>query len=38
MNLKIKLYSDYVKQFSAEGNDALIDGLFGTEGFRTRTW
>ncbi len=37
-NLKIKLYSDYVNQFSAGGNDALIDGLFGTEDFRTGTW
>lgn len=37
-NLKIKLYSDYVNQFSAGGNNALIDGLFGTEDFRTGTW
>ena len=38
MNLKIKLYSDYENQFSAGGNDALIDSLFGTEDFRTGTW
>ena len=37
-NLKIKLYTDYENQYNAGGNDALIDGILGTEDFRTGTW
>ena len=37
-NLKIKLYTDYENQYSAGGNDALIDGILGAEDYRTGTW
>lgn len=37
-NLKIQLYTDYENQYNAGGNDALIDGILGTEDFRTGTW
>ena len=37
-NLKIKLYTEYENQYNAGGNDALIDGILGTEDFRTGTW
>ena len=37
-NLTIKLYTDYENQYNAGGNDALIDGILGTEDFRTGTW
>ncbi len=37
-NLKIKLYTNYENQYNAGGNDALIDGILGTEDFRTGTW
>ena len=37
-NLKIKLYTDYENQYNAGGNNALIDGIVGTEDFRTGTW
>ena len=37
-NLTITLDSKYANQYNAGGNDALIDGIFGTEDFRTGTW
>ena len=37
-NLSIKLDSEYANQYNAGGNDALIDGIFGTQDFRTGTW
>jgi hypothetical protein len=37
-NLKIELKSDYANQYNAGGNNALIDGIVGTEDFRTGTW
>ncbi|WP_370390031.1 GH92 family glycosyl hydrolase [uncultured Winogradskyella sp.] len=37
-NLSIKLETDYANQYNAGGNDALIDGIFGTKDFRTGTW
>jgi hypothetical protein len=37
-NLKITLETPYANQYNAGGNDALIDGILGTEDFRTGTW
>ncbi|MBR9844782.1 MAG: glycoside hydrolase family 92 protein [Algicola sp.] len=37
-NLSIILETDYANQYNAGGNDALIDGIFGTKDFRTGTW
>jgi hypothetical protein len=37
-NLKIELQSEYANQYNAGGNNALIDGIVGTEDFRTGTW
>jgi hypothetical protein len=37
-NLKIELQSEYANQYNAGGNNALIDGIIGTEDFRTGTW
>ena len=37
-NLKIELKSEYANQYNAGGNNALIDGIIGTEDFRTGTW
>ncbi len=37
-NLSISLETDYANQYNAGGNDALIDGIFGTLDFRTGTW
>ncbi len=37
-NLSITLETDYANQYNAGGNDALIDGIIGTEDFRTGTW
>ncbi|WP_299333702.1 GH92 family glycosyl hydrolase [uncultured Psychroserpens sp.] len=37
-NLSIKLDTEYANQYNAGGNDALIDGIFGTQDFRTGTW
>ena len=37
-NLKIKLETEYANQYNAGGQNALIDGIFGTEDFRTGTW
>ncbi|WP_460220062.1 GH92 family glycosyl hydrolase [Psychroserpens sp. MEBiC05023] len=37
-NLSIKLDTKYANQYNAGGNDALIDGIMGTQDFRTGTW
>lgn len=37
-NLKIKLETEYANQYNAGGQNALIDGILGTEDFRTGTW
>lgn len=37
-NIKIKLETKYANQYNAGGNNALIDGIVGTEDFRTGTW
>ncbi|WCO02020.1 GH92 family glycosyl hydrolase [Psychroserpens ponticola] len=37
-NLSIKLETEYANQYNAGGNEALIDGVFGTQDFRTGTW
>ena len=37
-NIKIKLETEYANQYNAGGNNALIDGIKGTEDFRTGTW
>ncbi|QHI34773.1 hypothetical protein IMCC3317_01170 [Kordia antarctica] len=37
-NLKIKLETEYANQYNAGGKNALIDGILGTEDFRTGTW
>ncbi|RNC88429.1 MAG: glycoside hydrolase family 92 protein [Winogradskyella sp.] len=37
-NLSIKLESEYANQYSAGGNDALIDGIRSTKNYRTGSW
>jgi predicted alpha-1,2-mannosidase len=37
-NLSITLETEYANQYNAGGNDALIDGIFGTRDFKTGTW
>ena len=37
-NLKIDMQSEYANQYNAGGDSALIDGIVGTEDFRTGTW
>jgi len=37
-NLKIKLGSKYANQYNGGGENALIDGILGTEDYRTGTW
>ena len=37
-NLKIELKTTYANQYNAGGDNALIDGVIGTEDFRTGTW
>ena len=37
-NLSIKLESEYTNQYSAGGNDALIDGIRSTKNYRTGSW
>ncbi len=37
-NIKIYLETKYANQYNAGGNNALIDGITGTEDFRTGTW
>ena len=37
-NIKIDLKTKYANQYNAGGDNALIDGIVGTEDFRTGTW
>ncbi|GGI56536.1 GH92 family glycosyl hydrolase [Winogradskyella haliclonae] len=37
-NLSIKLDSKFANQYSAGGNDALIDGIRSTKNYRTGSW
>lgn len=37
-NIKIDLKTAYANQYNAGGQNALIDGIVGTEDFRTGTW
>ncbi len=37
-NLSIKLENEYANQYSAGGNDALIDGIRSTKNYRTGSW
>ena len=37
-NLSIKLESEFANQYSAGGNDALIDGIRSTKNYRTGSW
>ncbi len=37
-NIKIELKTEYANQYNAGGDHALIDGIIGTEDFRTGTW
>ncbi|WP_055446930.1 GH92 family glycosyl hydrolase [Lacinutrix mariniflava] len=37
-NLSIILDSEYANQYNAGGKEALIDGILGTQDFRTGTW
>jgi hypothetical protein len=37
-NLSIKLNTEFANRYSGGGNNALIDGVFGTADFRTGTW
>ena len=37
-NISIKLETEYANQYNAGGNNALIDGILGTQDFRTGTW
>ena len=37
-NISIKVDTEYANQYNAGGNDALIDGIYGTKDFRTGVW
>lgn len=37
-NIKIELKTKYANQYNAGGDNALIDGIIGTQDFRTGTW
>ncbi|WP_047548246.1 GH92 family glycosyl hydrolase [Psychroserpens sp. Hel_I_66] len=37
-NLSISLETEFANQYNAGGNEALIDGVIGTQDFRTGTW
>ncbi|RZN84737.1 MAG: glycoside hydrolase family 92 protein [Winogradskyella sp.] len=37
-NLSIKLEAEFANQYSAGGNDALIDGIRSTKNYRTGSW
>jgi hypothetical protein len=37
-NLSLSLETEYANQYNAGGNNALIDGILGTQDFRTGTW
>ena len=36
--VSITLETEYANQYNAGGNDALIDGIYGTKDFRTGAW
>jgi predicted alpha-1,2-mannosidase len=37
-NISIELETAYANQYNGGGNNALIDGIYGTQDFRTGTW
>ena len=37
-NLSIKLDTEYANQYNAGGDEALLDGIYGTKDFRTGVW
>ena len=37
-NISIRLETEYANQYNGGGNNALIDGIYGTQDFRTGTW
>ena len=37
-NISLKLETEYANQYNGGGNNALIDGIYGTQDFRTGTW
>ena len=37
-NIKVEIKTKYANQYNAGGDNALIDGIIGTEDFRTGTW
>ncbi|WP_452219920.1 GH92 family glycosyl hydrolase [Lacinutrix salivirga] len=37
-NISIQLDTEYANQYNGGGNNALIDGIYGTQDFRTGTW
>ncbi len=37
-NVSITLETEYANQYNGGGNNALIDGIYGTQDFRTGTW
>lgn len=37
-NLSVTLKTEYANQYNGGGNNALIDGIYGTKDFRTGTW
>lgn len=37
-NVKVEIKTKYANQYNAGGDNALIDGIIGTEDFRTGTW
>ncbi|WP_250435281.1 GH92 family glycosyl hydrolase [Hanstruepera flava] len=37
-NISIKLDTEYANQYNGGGQNALIDGIYGTQDFRTGTW
>ncbi|WP_191858187.1 GH92 family glycosyl hydrolase [Hanstruepera ponticola] len=37
-NISIKLETEYANQYNGGGQNALIDGIYGTQDFRTGTW
>ena len=37
-NISIQLETEYANQYNGGGNNALIDGIYGTQDYRTGTW
>ena len=37
-NVSVQLDTEYANQYNGGGNNALIDGIYGTQDFRTGTW